>query len=112
MKLSLNFGAFVDGLSVFLIGVSMVFVVLLLLILLIKIIGWLVETIENKKAESIAAKTPVIKQEQVEINVQDSTPVDELELVAVITATIAASLGTTSDRLQVRSLRQINRNRA
>ncbi|MEG0999917.1 MAG: sodium pump decarboxylase subunit gamma, partial [Cellulosilyticaceae bacterium] len=34
---------------------------------------------------------------------------DELELVAVITAAIAASMGTTSDRLQVRSLRQVTR---
>ena len=110
MKVSLNFGAFVDGLSVFLIGVSMVFVVLLLLIFLIKVVGWAVSTIENKQHPEKEVKIP-IKQEEIK---QEDTPVmgDDLELVAVITATIAASLGTTSDRLQVRSLRQVNRNRA
>lgn len=111
MKISLNFGAFVDGLSVFLIGVSMVFMVLLLLILLIKIIGWAVGTIENKKQPTKQVKTPIV-QEAVVQEAQTSAGLDDLELIAVLTAAIAASLDTTSDTLQVRSLRQVNRNRA
>lgn len=112
MKIGLNFGAFIDGLSVFLIGVSMVFMVLLLLIFLIKCVGWVVGTIENRhltKSRNEMPITPVIenqyKQEECVMKNND------LEIIAVITATIAASIGTTTDQLQVRSLRQVNRKR-
>ena len=112
MKIGLNFGAFIDGLSVFLIGVSMVFMVLLLLIFLIKCVGWVVGTIENKhfiKSELEMPSTPVKENEykQEDLMVKEN----DLEIIAVITATIAASLGTTTDQLQVRSLRQVNRKR-
>ena len=111
MNMSLNFSAFIDGLSVFLIGISMVFVVLFLLILLIEVVGRAVSAIENKQHSSqevnISTKEAAAKKEEIVSAVED-----DLELVAVITTVIAASLGTTSDQLQVRSLRQVNRNRA
>lgn len=110
MEFSLNFGAMVDGLSVFLIGVSMVFVVLLILIALIKLTGMIVGIIEDKKNTNKEVAVTVIQEEVPAVEVVDET--SELELVAVITAAIAASLGTTTDQLQVRSLRQINRHRA
>ncbi|MGL4345514.1 MAG: OadG family transporter subunit [Cellulosilyticaceae bacterium] len=103
--------AFIDGLSTFLIGVTMVFVALVLLILLIKILGKVVTSLENKKVSQVATKVdvPVVTTPVVEEVVNSSQEVDELELVAVITAVIAASLGTTSDKLQVRSLRRVDR---
>lgn len=112
MKIGLNFGAFIDGLSVFLIGVSMVFMVLLLLIFLIKCVGWVVGTIENRHLAEPGTEmsiTPVIDIEykQEECVMQDN----DLEIIAVITASIAASIGTTTDQLKVRSLRQVNRKR-
>ncbi|MDA3732497.1 OadG family protein [Niameybacter massiliensis] len=110
MEFSLNFGAMVDGLSVFLIGVSMVFVVLLILIALIKVTGMIVATIESKKDTNKEVAVTVVQEEVLVVEAVDET--SELELVAVITAAIAASLGTTADQLQVRSLRQINRHRA
>ncbi|WP_053985138.1 OadG family protein [Niameybacter massiliensis] len=110
MEFSLNFGAMVDGLSVFLIGVSMVFVVLLILIALIKVTGMIVATIESKKDTNKEVAVTVVQEEVPVVEAVDET--SELELVAVITAAIAASLGTTADQLQVRSLRQINRHRA
>ena len=55
----------------------------------------------------VASPTPIVEHTALEEVVEDVT--DELELVAVITAAIAASMGTTSDRLQVRSLRKVTR---
>ncbi|MGL4736806.1 MAG: OadG family protein [Cellulosilyticaceae bacterium] len=110
--MSERIAAFVDGLSTFLIGVSMVFVALVLLILLINIVGKLVANLENRKAAQTLSKpdaTPQVVSELSEPVVSASECVDELELIAVITATIAASLGTTSDKLQVRSLRKVER---
>lgn len=112
MKIGVNFGAFIDGLSVFLIGVSMVFMVLLLLIFLIKCIGWVVGAIENKHFSKEEIEMPSIPIKENEIKQETSfIKEDDLEIIAVITATIAASLETTTDRLQVRSLRQVNRKR-
>ncbi|MEG0951904.1 MAG: OadG family transporter subunit, partial [Niameybacter sp.] len=107
MKLSLNFGAMIDGLSVFLIGVSMVFVVLLILIALIKLTGYIVAIIEGKKSTKQEVAVTIVEEMATIETIVDVTA--ELELVAVITAVIAASLETTTDKLQVRSLRQINR---
>lgn len=102
--------AFVGGIPIFLIGVIVVFSMLILLILFMSVLGMVMtkattkkdqkkalEAAEANKAESEAAPT-------VEANVTD-----DLELVAVITAAIAASLGTSSDKLQVRSLRKVQR---
>lgn len=110
--MSERIAAFVDGLSTFLIGVSMVFVALVLLILLITIVGKIVANLENKKAAQTLSQVEVIPDHVADLS-EDFSNIevcsDELELVAVITAVIAASLETTSDKLQVRSLRKIER---
>lgn len=109
MDFNANVGRFVDGLSTFLIGVSIVFAILVLLIFIIKAISKVVASIENtgkgaqvsvqsKQAEPVLVATPIIEKKT-----------DDLELVAVITAVIAASMGTTTDKLQVRSLRKVER---
>lgn len=106
-----SFGNFVSGLSVFLTGVIMVFFALLLLIILIKVIGMVVERLEQKTVQQKEVAVAPAKVEPVvvaPVAAQQET-VDELELVAVITAAIAASLGTTTDQLVVRSLRKVNR---
>lgn len=112
MGVSERIGAFVDGLSTFLIGVVMVFLALALLILLIQIVGRVVKYMENRRVASVVTQTeitpPIASLEPIsEIEMQNEE--SELELVAVITAAIAASLGTTSDQLQVRSLRKVDR---
>ena len=105
MNFQENFNSFINGFSVFLTGVVMVFIALLILIVLIKIVGMVVARLEGKK------ETPVIKEvvEEVKVVKPAEKVQDDLELIAVITATIAASLGTTSDQLVVRSLRKVNR---
>lgn len=109
-QLANNFQAFVDGISVFLVGITMVFIALAILILLITVVGKIVTSFENKKEATkpsiLAPVVPVVAQEPVQAQ---EVSVDELELVAVITAAIAASMGTTTDKLRVRSLRQVTR---
>lgn len=110
--MSERIAAFVDGLSTFLIGVSMVFVALVLLILLIKVMGKVVANLENRKVASTLTKpevAPEVVKEAPVVAPQQSDEMDELELIAVITAALAASLDTTSDKLQVRSLRKVER---
>lgn len=102
-----NFSQFVAGFSTFLIGIVIVFAVLILLIWIIQAIGNIVSKIAEKnqpKKEEAPAPVAVEAAVTVEVNKED-----ELELIAVITAVIAASLGTTSDQLQVKSLRKVQR---
>ncbi|MGL4362676.1 MAG: OadG family protein [Cellulosilyticaceae bacterium] len=106
------FGEFIGGFSVFLTGIIMVFFALVLLIFLIKIIGFCVRKLESKnqvvtqneiKTNSVPVVINEIKEAEPEL------PDNELEIVAVITAVIAAQLGTTTDQLVVRSLKKVNR---
>jgi sodium pump decarboxylase gamma subunit len=104
---SANVSRFVDGISTFFIGIAIVFAVLVLLIFIIQFISKVVASIENKD-KSVPEK--VNEQPVVPATAPVATQrTDDLELVAVITAAIAASMGTTSDRLQVRSLRKVER---
>lgn len=106
MNFSANVNQFLDGLSVFLVGVTVVFVTLVLLIFIIKLISKVVSYVENsdsRREEEKEMPIEVIDQPNNEVKT------DELELVAVITAALAASMGTTSDKLQVRSLRKVER---
>ena len=52
---------------------------------------------------------PVV--EQIEQREETSQLTDDLELVAVISAAIAAAEGTTTDGFVVRSIRKVKRNR-
>ncbi|WP_069997617.1 OadG family transporter subunit [Cellulosilyticum sp. I15G10I2] len=108
MDFNANFNQFVEGLSTFLIGVSIVFATLVLLILIIRIISKIVASIENAGAKSQAKMEPKLTSTVPVVPVAEKRS-DDLELVAVITAVIAASMGTTSDKLQVRSLRKVER---
>ncbi len=105
-QLAQNFKMFVTGLSVFLVGITMVFMALAILIMLITVVGKVVTHLENKKeVPQVSTPVPVAPVKEPEV----VSTVDELELVAVITAAIAASMGTTTDKLRVRSLRQVTR---
>jgi sodium pump decarboxylase gamma subunit len=104
----MNVAGFLEGFPTFLIGVTVVFVTLFLMIGVINVMGKAIAKIEGsaknktKAAPVKVAPTPMqpIEEEQV----------DDLELVAVITVAIAASIGTSADTLQVRSLRNITKN--
>ncbi len=100
---------FLDALSNTLLGMGMVFVVLVIIICVIVLMSKVVRSIEGagKKQEEpkVTAPAPVA-----ETPVQEEE-VDDLELVAVITAAVAASMGTSTDGFVVRSIKRAqNRN--
>ncbi|OON96558.1 MAG: hypothetical protein ATN32_06310 [Candidatus Epulonipiscium fishelsonii] len=101
---------FLGGLNTFAIGIIMVFLALMLLIALIQLVSKVVTQLEKKNAPAPKASTPAVA-EPTAIEPVKEEVVDDLELVAVIIATIATSLGTTTDKLQVRSLRRVERHR-
>lgn len=113
------------GGNVTVLGVSVVFVALVLLIVLTyvypKFFGWLLPmtaVIKTKKADKKAAKALARAQRKaaktativsVDNAVQSAavtSPADDPALIAVITAAIAASLGTSSNGIRIKSLRR------
>ena len=91
-----------------LIGMGTVFVVLILISLIISCFSFIPKLQEkfSKKAAPAPAAAPVPAAPVVE-----ETLTDDLELVAVITAAIAASAGTSTDGFVVRSIRRSNNSR-
>lgn len=90
------------------IGLFTVFAVLIgisFLISLFKYINRFETSLREKKTENTTSVDNAIAQ----IIENEETAVDDLELVAVITAAIAASQGTSSDGLVVRSIRKVNK---
>lgn len=89
-----------------LIGMGTVFVVLIFISFIISLLKH-VNKIGAKKEEPTEqpqpAPAPVVVEEE------DEEEVDDLELVAVITAAIAASENTPADGLVVRSIRKVNK---
>lgn len=104
----MNFEAFLAGFSTFLIGVTIVFVTLFLLIILMQVLSKTVAAIEAKNKPVVPVDT-IKELEPAPVVEEVVNLTDELELVAVITAAIAVSMGTTTDKLQVRSLRKVTR---
>jgi len=101
------------------IGMITVFIVLILIsfiISLFKYISIIQNKLENRKAnkDSLANSADNVfsqieeKEDNEEVYV-DAT--DDLELVAVITAAIAASMGTSTDGFVVRSIRRASRSK-
>lgn len=91
----------------FILGMGTVFVMLIFLCYVIGLLKPLTEMIEGKrKNEAVPAVpsvpvSPIVEEEEEEL-------VDDLELVAVITAAIAASENTSSDGFVVRSIKRAN----
>ncbi len=93
-----------------LIGLGTVFVVLLFLTFIISQIHWIPDILNKKKKEESApvkAAAPAPAPAPVEEIVEDET--DDLELVAVISAAIAASEQAPADGFVVRSIRRRGR---
>ncbi|CUX64983.1 Oxaloacetate decarboxylase, gamma chain [Clostridium sp. C105KSO15] len=91
-----------------LMGMGTVFIVLIFISLLIgcfKYIGKLEDKLNGKAKEPASAPLPVVSASAAEIE-EELELVDDLELVAVITAAIAASEGSSPSGLVVRSIRR------
>ncbi|MDY3766125.1 MAG: OadG family transporter subunit [Lachnospiraceae bacterium] len=91
----------------FILGIGTVFIMLVFLSFVISLLKPLTDLLEGKKkeapapAQAPAAAPAVVEEEEEEL-------VDDLELVAVITAAIAASENTSSDGFVVRSIKRAN----
>ena len=95
-----------------LMGMGTVFVVLIFIAFLIsrfKYISRLEDWFRKRKAKNEPAVTETVAEEPAADEEIDET--DDLALVAVITAALAASLETSPDKLIVRSIRRKNTNR-
>ena len=101
--------AFLAGIPTFILSIVVVFVMLELLIGAIVLLGKAVNIFTNKPKAVKKVETKVVTTTEEKSIVTQQNGQDELELVAVITAAIAASLGTTSDQLYVKSLRKVQR---
>jgi sodium pump decarboxylase gamma subunit len=104
--MEVNMGEFIHGLIVTVIGMGITFLVLIILSYVLDLFRILAEGPSKKEddlAEHVEEINPIIE----DSNVEDTSSGDDLELVAAITAAIAASMDTTADRLVVRSFRRI-----
>ena len=97
----------IDALWVTIIGMAIVFTILIIIAIIISQFKH-INKLTTKSSKKI--DVPVVKEEQ--IKAIESADVDDLELIAAITAAIASSLNTTSDQLQVRSIRRVNEKRS
>lgn len=89
-----------ESLKALVAGMGTVFVILILIALVISAFQHIKhESKSEEKIETVEESVGVVE----DVN-------DDLELVAVITAAIASSLNTTSDKLVVRSFRRMNKN--
>lgn len=93
-----------EGLVTLVVGMSVVFLALIALVILLEISGKFFSNLK-KKDNTKEVVTPLTQGDLIAPE-SATEAIDDAELVAVITAAIAASLGTTSDNLQVRSLRK------
>ncbi len=98
---------FMNALSNTILGMGMVFAVLIVIILVIIAASKIIRSFEGKHDQE---KKP---QPEKKVSAPAPAPVppapaaaDDLELVAVITAAVAASMGTSSDGFVVRSIKR------
>ncbi len=99
------------GIMVTIIGFMLVIFVLLVIAFILTLFGKVMSAQENKskeaaKVEPEPVKTVAPTPAPAPAPVQSANLIDDKELVAVITAAIAASTGTSPDKLHVKSLRQ------
>ena len=98
----------VEGLSTFAVGMGVVFLALILLVILLEMSGKFFANLDKKEAAKKQSTQVVVVPEVIAPEIVGTPEIDDLELIAVITATIAATMGTSADNLQVRSLRKTN----
>lgn len=90
------------------IGMGTVFLVLIGISLLIGLFKY-ISAAENRSREKAKKTAPAVDNVIAQIVQKEEAQTEELELVAVITAAIAAAQGTSSDGLVVRSIRKVNK---
>lgn len=94
-----------------LIGMGTVFIVLIFISFIISLLKYVNKIGGGKKEETVKSETNQgIDNAIAQIVSSEESELDDLELVAVITAAIAAAEGTSSDGLVVRSIKKVKAN--
>ena len=101
-----NFDIISEGLVVTVMGVCIVFSILLMISFILSLFAVFFKEKKTKAAE-VKETAPIISAPAAETK-EPVNEMDDRELIAVITAAIAASMNTTTDGLVVRSLRRVN----
>ena len=86
-----------------LLGMGTVFAVLIFLAFLISLIKYIPALLDKSEKKTVAAP---VETETAIVETMESVETDDLELIAVITAAIAAQEGTSTDGFVVRSIRR------
>lgn len=94
-----------EGLAYTVMGIVVVFAVLVLIMLVIKAMALF--SSENKKVDELPVQAPAQAPVQV---TETKTNSDDTELIAVITAAIAAAMGKSASSLMIRSYKKISGN--
>lgn len=97
--------ALLQGLQTTVIGLVIVFSVLAILMVVLMLMKKVFYKEPPKKPQSVAAQQPVKQPQNVSAPVKEE--MDEEELIAVLTAAVAASLNTSTYHLQIKSYRRI-----
>lgn len=97
------------GLQTTVVGLAIVFSVLIIIMLVLNCFEFIFG--EKKSKAAVSAETPAEKQETEEIKTAADSAVNEEELIAVLTAAVAASLNTSTYNLQIKSYRRIGNNK-
>lgn len=91
-------------------GMGVVFLTLIVIALLISVFGKGINSLSKKDAAKTSVAKETVTQPAPVVEPVDES--DDLELVAVITACIAASMNTSNDKLVVKSLRRVGQARS
>ncbi len=97
------------GLLYTIIGFSIVLFILILITCVLYIFSAVVNmSVPKKNNEQKPAPVEPEIEPEIKPEILQTEPQDDEELIAVITAAVAASLNTSSDKLIVRSIRKVN----
>ncbi len=99
--------ALLEGLRVTAIGLIIVFAVLIILMAVLVLMKKVFYKEPGKVVKAEVAAPVAVEPEPVPVK---NTPADDGELIAVLTAAIAASLNTSTYNLQIKSYRRIGQN--
>lgn len=100
----------IEGLTATISGVLTVFLVLTLIAFLISQLK-IIEKISTRKRKAEGPRNTIKANTVIGTALPKEDDINDLELVAILTAAVAVSLNTTTDQLVVRSIRRVDSRR-
>ena len=100
----------IEGLTATISGVLTVFLVLILIAFLISQLKY-IDKLTSRKRKAEGSRNTIEANTVFRTTAPKEDVIDDLELVAILTAAVAASLNTTTDQLVVKSIRRADSSR-